>query len=667
MSVVDGWGDESVVDGWGDDEELDVSLDVDSNPEDEKAAGDDDENAWDDDDLNFNDEDAGFNDELDSSQPTVNVGESTLLLPSGSSDHGINDTTVEKTLKAYIYDLGNGTLLNKTNQILGSSLNCREEALELCRYYHDRPQLRDYTLNTEVPRMDYQVMISDEVVLTETVEIQKHFSDYPIDDLVDDMLLRSSNQSLLADIFQIITGPDLIIRNQFLATAVATTCRFVIDMRRSNQPQRHLQADCQMIISVPSGESYQSKLNLSSLRLLIHFCPEPASPSIKYEIVSIRPLLNPLVQSDETQIRLAAETLEEHTFNDPSLSMKTSPSNANTRDNFIQSIMSTQSGFKSALKDIDNVINVSSKLNILKSVTAALPRLPTADDIMDASGVEDKVLPKKSNHDTNFRTHGKVQGQAHTETTESIISDVNAPLSRPKPIVGGLFLSGIERLAKAAALTDVSVLDVDNEAALRVPKFYRLDEETLPQPGEPNVQQEDFSLKRRDDFMPDRELPPPPAPPTKPISPKIAESPLVRNHDKQTDSDENQKSLQVKENTHTQFNDQAERSQDDDEGWSDDDILSNAQTLDTQDISNLTPTKERGRKSDDASLDINPPSFTKTDPLLQQVLRDISNCSVDTNMHVPNDFIYETDGIIPTRKRFISRSERLQTKIKDIS
>jgi hypothetical protein len=37
-------------------------------------------------------------------------------------------------------------------------------------------------LNTEVPRMDYQVMISDEVVLTETFDIQKHFSDYPVDD-----------------------------------------------------------------------------------------------------------------------------------------------------------------------------------------------------------------------------------------------------------------------------------------------------------------------------------------------------------------------------------------------------------------------------------------------------------------------------------------------------
>ena len=673
----------SVVDGWGDEEELNVTFDDGDLGVDPEHGNDDDnhiendENAWDDDDLDFDDDDDDivFDDTFGTTQP-LNVGESTRLVPSVTNAQNTTETMVEN-LNNYIHDLGNGTLLNTANQMFGSKLNNGEEALELCRYYHDRPQLRDYTLNTEVPRMDYQVMISDEVVLTETFDIQKHFSDYPVDDLVDDMLLRSSNQSLLADAFQIITGPDGIVRNQFLATAVATTCRFVLDMRRSNsnQPRRHVQADCQMMIGVPSGEPSQSKLNLATLRLLIHFCPEPAGPpSIKYEIVSIRPLLNPSVQTDELRIRHAAESLEEHDMlNDASSFNNTSPNDTNARDNFIQSITSTQSGFKSALKDIDNVINVSSKLNILKSVTSALPSLPTVDDIMDASGVQDQVLPNNSTHNTfiGTRTNGMEQEEDPSKMREPLMSETDAPLSRPKPIMGGLLLSGIERLAKAAALPDVSVLDFDNQVAPQEEglKLYKVDEETLPLPvSEPKAQLPAFSLNRRDDFMPDRHLPPPPPPPTKSVSPKIAESPMLKNHDQESNMDKEQSNIQVEENIPISLNDQGMQSQCDEEGWSDDDSLVDDQPLDTQDDVDLTdavPTKELGRKSDDDSLKNNVLSLTKSDPLLQ-ALREISNCSVDTNTFVAKDFNYEPGGTIPTRKRFISRSEILQKRIQDI-
>ena len=178
----------SVVDGWGDEEELNVTFDDGDLGVDPEHGNDDDnhiendENAWDDDDLDFDDDDDDivFDDTFGTTQP-LNVGESTRLVPSVTNAQNTTETMVEN-LNNYIHDLGNGTLLNTANQMFGSKLNNGEEALELCRYYHDRPQLRDYTLNTEVPRMDYQVMISDEVVLTETFDIQKHFSDYPVDD-----------------------------------------------------------------------------------------------------------------------------------------------------------------------------------------------------------------------------------------------------------------------------------------------------------------------------------------------------------------------------------------------------------------------------------------------------------------------------------------------------
>ena len=469
----------------------------------------------------------------------------------------------EQKLLQYITDLGgdpssSSSLLNSINDELALKHNNKEKALELCRYYHERENLREYTLDAEVPRMDYQIMISDDLILTETQEIQHYFHNHPVDNLVDDMLLRASNQSILADLFPVITGTgaDKIIRMQFGANAVANKCRLVLDMR--GRRMRTLQVECTLTVSVPAGSSSSmststststgtssssssssAKLDLAALRFMIHFSPEPSAPFIKYQLVSIQPLLdihnngNGNGNGDREKIRAAATLLDpremeaiqemtreherEHNNENDNNNV-----NVNVRDNFLNSVMATAThqtvtattaGLKSALQEIDDVVNVKGKFNYLKNAMPVLA-LPSADEILTAERdfLQEEECPSANSSGSmngsvsgHFprpappprpvpvqapHQHQRHQPPAHSSSLS--VSSINAPhrngnsigignsngadtgtnvhaatsTSRPKPIIGGMLISGITRLAKAAAITDVNVnVDVNDHAA----------------------------------------------------------------------------------------------------------------------------------------------------------------------------------------------------------
>uniref|UniRef100_A0A7S3QCV6 Uncharacterized protein n=1 Tax=Chaetoceros debilis TaxID=122233 RepID=A0A7S3QCV6_9STRA len=474
---------------------------------------------------------------------------------------------VVRGLMEYIQDLGsNGDtnadananeneniLLQSLNEQLERQCNHTEAALEICRYYHDRPKLKEYTLDAEITRMEYQILISDDIVLTNADEIKHYFSQQSHGrengngnghemDLVDDMLLRCANQSILADIFPIITGPRKIVRMQFLANAVATRCRFVLDMRKdddvhghghrhghgNSQRRRSLQVDCSLTVSIPcessdngtstsTSKSSKSKLDLATLRLMIDFSPEPAGPSLQYQLVSIQPLLDlsPPTASAEyrrnmTLIRAAADMIDPYQMDAVIMEAQEQEQGYdydNTgnefvilRDTFIESMITTQAasaGFKSALRDIDNVVNVSSKFNYLKQVSAAAATiLPSADDIMkvaesveqehehqyehqhvhgassivggiDAVGIGASIPPHSApivtrqqlkslshahGHDHTNPPMPPSHSQAHAQVSrpETSVNANASSTSRPKPIIGGLLISSISRLAKAA-------------------------------------------------------------------------------------------------------------------------------------------------------------------------------------------------------------------------
>ena len=83
-------------------------------------------------------------------------------------------------------------------------------------------------------------------------------------------------------------GVEKCVRLQFGANAVADECRLVLDIRGDNA--RTLQVDCSIMISIPSGASANAndKLDLATLRIIIHFSPETSNPFVKYQLVSYR-------------------------------------------------------------------------------------------------------------------------------------------------------------------------------------------------------------------------------------------------------------------------------------------------------------------------------------------------------------------------------------------
>ena len=474
-SIKDGWGNneyDPVEDGWGDDE-LDI-LDDDEDDDVELASLNqeqvqqdvpnssklavDEGSGWD-----WN-EDVDFDDDND-----TNNGIGPHLEPIQNAAAPIDPFVkiAEQKLISYIGDLSNPALLNRLNDQLATERNNSDSALQLCHYYHERENLRAYTLDSEVPRMDYQIMICDELILTKADEIQEHFRQNPVDNLVDDMLLRSSNQSLLADIFPIITGPDKIVRMQFHANAVATKCRLVLDMRAA----RSSQVDCTMTISIPSGRSPpNTKLNLAEVRFMIQFSPEPSGPYVNYQLLSLKPLID--VHADEAIIRSAAEALDPHHME--AMEEETLPRiSDNLRDNFLDSVIftGTATGFKSALKEIDGIVNVSKKFSMLKQHLA----LPSGDDILHA---EQHSYERDADRSTTIMKHESDIPRKNPAPTGHA-SHPPPPAARrdpsaPKPIIGGLLMSGISRLAKAASIPE------ENDT----PLLYR--RQDIPPPINPN-------------------------------------------------------------------------------------------------------------------------------------------------------------------------------------
>jgi len=197
-----------------------------------------------------------------------------------------------------------------------------------------------------------------------------------------------------------------------MASAGATDCRFVLDM--PNCCPSSVAVDSTLWVYIPTmgdTESGDNKLDFASVWVAVQFLPEPSAPFVKYQIESIVSLLH--VTVDQHRLRCAAELLDDVLPNEllvlsglhPCMTDSGGNSNNNNnnnnnnniyanheRDNYLESLVSTQFGLKSVLRDIDNVVNVKGKLNVLKnSIPNAIPVLPSAEEMRLAEHGQDGV------------------------------------------------------------------------------------------------------------------------------------------------------------------------------------------------------------------------------------------------------------------------------------
>eukprot|EP00533_Pseudo-nitzschia_delicatissima_P003543 CAMPEP_0116096640 /NCGR_PEP_ID=MMETSP0327-20121206/10284_1 /TAXON_ID=44447 /ORGANISM="Pseudo-nitzschia delicatissima, Strain B596" /LENGTH=822 /DNA_ID=CAMNT_0003588347 /DNA_START=20 /DNA_END=2485 /DNA_ORIENTATION=- len=368
-------------------------------------------------------------------------------------------------LSKYIQSLDR--MVSSINAVLEFEYNTFEKADELLEYYDKRPQLAEYTRTKEVQRMNYEIVLPDGYVETNKERIigENLLPDHAI-------VSRAANQSLLADILQVITGHDLIVRPQYLASCIATSCKFVIHKGDHGADMIDCQAQLSLYLPTTDGD----RLNIAQVGVSVVFAP--SRPMIEFRVVKIQVLLK-----DFSKLSSVAAFLREMDVPTEDHEMIDAPADM-YRDAFLeksQRFFSLSSeGMKSAFQQMDSVINLKGKM---KSISSFIPdtdqMLAAEQEAMAFAEARRIELEQQRQRGPAFPRPPPPQGcRDQTQNTHA-----NEP-KRPKSILGGLVASGWKTLASSVAIPDDDP-DIYGEFVPSQPprapdqqmKFYRKEED----------------------------------------------------------------------------------------------------------------------------------------------------------------------------------------------
>lgn len=424
---------------------------------------------------------------------------------------------------ASLHDAGFLTRLHRKLQLHQQTA----AAGDLREYYAARPGLRKYTLGVELDRMDYELILGNGKRTTDKDVIRGYFGadgdgdgegmHYAEGDEVvattEELLVRSANQSLLADMLVALTGPEeningvgngwgdagsagLILSGPTLCmTSVAESCRFTLDLQSGQ-----VEAACLLAISVPfhasDAAAADGRLVLARAEVSVHFNLEGGNsndePTVQYAVQSVTPFHSP----DSVSLRRAAVSLarDQH---DPFSRNEggEEAEGADARDQFLLShhllsaadsaallavsrdhidklkgaAVHSSTGFRSALRQLDDVANVSAKLGGLSGGFEGLGlALPSAAEIeaaereaREAAGRDVRRAPPSGAgarfprpHDVPDENLSGPRGRELRAAPPRHLPPPPAVAERPRPLIGGLFMSGLSRLAAAATQPD---------------------------------------------------------------------------------------------------------------------------------------------------------------------------------------------------------------------
>ncbi|GAX14843.1 hypothetical protein FisN_29Lh051 [Fistulifera solaris] len=377
-----------MTDGWDDDD--DIHLDDDSNV-----------NGWGDDDFFFQEEEEEVNaaSPIQDNQPTKNNdgwGDDLDNLDEMEEDP-VSDYSLKHKIKQHWEQLEH--LKASLNAILQSEYNTPDKAQELIHYYSQRPALRDYTIHKELPRMQYTLIKEDGDVVEDLEEMAALLQHDPT------LISHCANQSLLADLLQVCTGPDLLIRPQFLASAVADHVQFRLDLAAAV-----VQVFATLTVSLPTE---QGRWSLATVQVQVVFGCHAQQPFVEYHIRSIQ--RNSTTNELEACVRFLSSHMED--LQDHSVAPEQPPSGNHFRDLFLQQSQAvwaqSATGLRSAWKDMDSVTGLSQKL----------PRFLPNDVLLEAT--------------------------AESEQQQQV-----QQVQRPSSILGGFVRTGLTKLAQSVALPD---------------------------------------------------------------------------------------------------------------------------------------------------------------------------------------------------------------------
>ena len=440
-------------------------------------------------------------------------------------------------LSTYISSLHNPNFLTRLHQKLHlhQSPDGDGAASDLRSYYETRPGLRKYTLGVELDRMDYELIPDNGKRALDKDVIRSYFGvgcdgermergdegvegEGEVVATTEELLIRSANQSLLADMLVSLTSSEEhLIENEddffdqeerkqpaagliysghnLCMTSIAETCKFIIDLQSGK-----VDAVCSLAISVPfhhhEGSQHQlgiienGRLTLARANVSVRFRPgdivDHDEPTVQYAVQSVTPLHtlesallrdaavslardadDPFFQNEYTEVEEADTTdardvflLSHHLLSDTGLLAPVLISEH--IEKLGRAAEAHTSGFKSAMRQLDGVTNVSAKLQFLK----------------DAAGRQWEEIEAAEREAADAAVHRGVPPPPppsfprpeHISYNASIGREVRQPTPPPpppppgptpsrttaeaRPLIGGLLMSGLSRLAAAAAQPD---------------------------------------------------------------------------------------------------------------------------------------------------------------------------------------------------------------------
>ena len=358
------------------------------------------------------------------------------VAPGPTQSNNAKQQKILHELQSYMRSLPH--MVSSINAVLEYEYNTPEKAQELVDYYAGREKLAEYTRTKELPRMDYSVVLPHGHIETDKQKIAENF-------LPDDSLIsRCANQSLLADLLQVIIGPDLLVRPQHLAVCVAHWCKFTIHLGERGDM---VECNCHLHLSLPTADG--QRLDVAELKVAIVFAPD--QPMVQYKVVGID-----VSEIDSSKLQSVVEFLQmmeghfdEVPGHEDDVNAQSTPADM-FRDHFVENSsklfsQSTQ-GMKSALQEMGSIVNFQSKFNMVK-------RFIPDTDVMLAAEQEAMAMAEAQRQQPAF-PRPPPQGPPLHAFGPRPPSAPSSGGDRPKSILGGMFRTGWSKLAQSVALPD---------------------------------------------------------------------------------------------------------------------------------------------------------------------------------------------------------------------
>lgn len=171
-------------------------------------------------------------------------------------------------IRAFEKDLQSTAFLTKLNTTIAHRMSSCKESTE---YYQSNPNLKEYTLQTELDRIPYTVITPDgKRELTKPDDIRKYVETEETKEEKEkhSLLYRAANQSIFADVIVALTCSDGLVRPQLHAGTFVDKCSITIDLSKEDP---HVRATCFVNVSIPDAEGL--RLSMASVLVSIFYCP----------------------------------------------------------------------------------------------------------------------------------------------------------------------------------------------------------------------------------------------------------------------------------------------------------------------------------------------------------------------------------------------------------